>query len=275
MKPRKMKKISVALIGAGSMGGALLRGWIAGGVIDAATSAVFDPAPRDEIAKLIGKERLRLNPVPGQDAFDALVVAVKPQSAAAALAPLTPLAARASVLSVMAGRSIASIARSLPGARSIIRAMPNLPAAVGAGATALFAPAGVARADRAVAETLMRAIGETAWVDSEAAIDAATAVSGSGPAYFFLLGEALAEAGCATGLSAETSALLARATLVGAGAFAAEDPRTLAELRRAVASPGGTTEAALRILDGEAQEVRKLIKRAVEAAAKRARALTE
>ena len=269
------QRISVALIGAGSMGGALLKRWIAGGVIDAASSAVFDPAPRGEIAALVRNERLNLNPVLGRQAVDALVVAVKPQTAAAALAAFSPLAARAPVLSVMAGRSIASIARSLPGARSIIRAMPNLPAAVGAGATALFAPAGVAPADRAVAETLMRAIGETVWVDSEAAIDAATAVSGSGPAYFFLLGEALAEAGCAAGLPAETAALLARATLIGAGAFAAEDPRALAELRRAVASPGGTTEAALQILDGEPQEVRKLIKRAVEAASRRARELTE
>lgn len=270
-----MKKISVALIGAGSMGGALLKGWIAGGVIDAATSAVFDPAPRDEIATLIGQARLRLNPVRGEGAFDVLVVAVKPQSAADALAPFPPLAARASVLSVMAGRSIAALGRSLPGARAIIRAMPNLPAAVGAGATALFAPADVSPTDRRVAETLMRAIGEIAWVEDEAEIDAATAVSGSGPAYFFLLAEALAEAGRAAGLTTETSALLARATLVGAGAFVAHDTRALDALRRAVASPGGTTEAALGVLDGETQEVRKLIKRAVEAAARRAHELTE
>lgn len=266
---------SVALIGAGSMGGALLRGWIKQRVIDAAASAIFDPAPPAAIMDVATAHGIAVNPQPSATRFDALVIAVKPQIAAAALAKFSGLAAGAVTISVMAGKSLSSIAAALPAADKIVRAMPNLPAAVGAGATAIFAPSHVDVKDRALAETLMRAVGETILVDSEEAIDAATAVSGSGPAYFFLLAEALAEAAIGVGLDAAAAQKLARATLAGAGAYAAADERALADLRRAVTSPGGTTDAALKILDGDEKAMRRLLLKAVDAARRRARELTK
>lgn len=268
------KKTSVALVGAGSMGGALLRGWIERRVIDEAASAIFDPAPSAAIVDAAKEHSLAINPPVGATRFDALVIAVKPQVAADVLAKFGTVADGAVAISVMAGKSVAAIGAALPQAKKIVRAMPNLPAAVGAGATALYAPPTVGAADRNIAETLMRAVGEAIWVDSEEAIDAVTAVSGSGPAYFFLLGDALAEAGRAAGLDENAARILARATLIGAGAYAAQDERSLGELRQAVTSPGGTTEAALKVLDGDDHAVRTLMKRAIEAAKKRARELT-
>ena len=267
-------KISVALIGAGSMGGALLRGWIGAGVIDGAASAMFDPAPPDNIRDTARAAGVAINPPIDARRYDALVIAVKPQAAAENLAAYAALAADAVAISVMAGKSVAAIAAALAGARRIVRAMPNLPAAVGEGATALFAPATVDAEDRAAAERLLRAVGATIWVDSEDAIDLATALSGSGPAYFFLLAEALADAGAARGLSRRDAETLARATLQGAGAVAKTDARSLADLRQAVTSPGGTTQAALGILDGEDAALRRLVAEAVDAARRRARALT-
>lgn len=269
------KKISVALVGAGSMGGALLRAWLAEGVIEANRSAVFEPSPTDWLIEAAAEHGFAVNPPSFDRAVDFLVVAVKPQAAADVLAPFAPLARTAIVLSVMAGKSIKAIERLTQGATRIVRAMPNLPAAVGAGVSGLYAPLAVTAADRAAAERLMRAVGEVVWVDSEAAIDAVTAVSGSGPAYFFLLGEALADAGRKAGLPEATARRLARATLVGAGAYVGADPRDLADLRRAVTSPGGTTEAALGVLDAEDDGLRALVEDAVSAACRRAAALTE
>ncbi|OFX05081.1 MAG: pyrroline-5-carboxylate reductase, partial [Alphaproteobacteria bacterium RIFCSPHIGHO2_12_FULL_63_12] len=259
----------------GSMGGALLRGWTRQGVIDAAASAIFDPAPPAAIMDVATAHGIAVNPQPPATRFDALVIAVKPQIAATALPRFAGLAAGASTVSVMAGKSLAAISAALPGATKIMRAMPNLPAAVGAGATAIYAPQGIAAADRALAETLMRAVGEVIFVESEEAIDAVTAVSGSGPAYFFLLAEALAEAGKAVGLDDDAARKLARATLIGAGAYAAADSRSLTEMRRAVTSPGGTTDAALKILDGDDGALRQLLAKAVSAAKRRAGELTD
>jgi pyrroline-5-carboxylate reductase len=259
-------RISVALVGAGSMGGALLRGWLERGVVDPAASAVFEPRPDDAALR----SGLAINPDADALRVDAIVVAVKPQAAADALPPFAEAAATSLIVSVMAGKSLAAIGALLPGAPRIVRAMPNLPAAIGAGVSALYAPDAVGTEDRALAEALMAAVGEVVWVSSESAIDAATAVSGSGPAYFFLLAEALEEAAVDAGFSDDAARTLARATLSGAGAFARQDPRAVAELRRAVTSPGGTTEAALRVLDGEDEAIRRLIKNAVRAAARRA-----
>lgn len=268
-------KISVALVGAGSMGGALLRGWLAKGLIDARASAVFEPFPDDRLAGAARANGISLNPPADGLSIDALIIAVKPQAADEALPRFSKAAESAVIISVMAGRSIASVARTLSGAAQIVRAMPNLPAAVGAGATALYASPDVTAANRAIAERLMNAVGDVIWVESEAAIDAATAVSGNGPAYFFLLGEALAEAGRSLGLPEDAAARLARATLVGAGAYADSDTRALSGLRRAVTSPGGTTEAALSVLDGDDKAIRRLMIKAVEAARKRAGELTK
>lgn len=267
-------KPSVALIGAGAMGGALLRGWLAAGVVDTQRSAVFDPATPEAIRTLCEKHGLALNPDVNTVRADALVAAVKPQKAADALPSYASIAKDAVVISVMAGKSIASVSKALGGAGKVARAMPNLPAAIGKGVVGLYA-AQAAGAERAMIETLLRAAGDTVWVRSEREIDFVTALSGSGPAYFFLMTEALAEAGEALGLSKDAAARLARGTLVGAGALTESETRGPAEMRRAVTSPGGTTEAALKILDSEEQALRKLMKDAVAAAAKRAGELTE
>jgi pyrroline-5-carboxylate reductase len=258
-------KPKVALIGAGAMGGALLKGWLDEQAIDAARSAVFDPlvtAPAGAVS---------LNP-PIAPRFDVVVLAIKPQSLPAA-APYAAMAKSALVISVLAGASIASIADVLQTSR-IIRVMPNLPSMAGAGASGLYAPPDLSEADRLTARALMETVGTAVFVDSEADIDAVTAISGSGPAYFFLMTEALEEAARALGLGDETARALARQTLIGAGRVMETDARAAADLRKAVTSPGGTTEAALKALDGDSKAIRKLMKAAAEAAFRRARELT-
>ena len=174
----------------------------------------------------------------------------------------------------MAGLSIARINAIAGGDARIARAMPNLPVALGAGAIGVYAGEEIGAGERAGISTLLSAVGEVAWVQSETQIDVVTAVSGSGPAYFFLLTEALCEAGEALGLAPEVAALLARTTAKGAGAMMGVDPRTPAQMRRAVTSPGGTTAAALEVLDGEGSAMRELLNGAVRAAAQRAQELT-
>ncbi len=266
---------NVALIGAGAMGGALLRGWLESGAINASQSAVFDPAARDDIRSLCAAHGVALNPVVSETNVDAVVIAVKPQITSDVLGAFHQLAQGPIVISVMAGKSVAAVSAALGGAVMVARAMPNLPAAIGKGVTGLFAPPAIDQAGRQTIESLMVAAGETVWVDSEGAIDFVTAVSGSGPAYYFLLTEALAEAGASLGLSKDGAAQLARATLTGAGALMEQDARTPAEMREAVTSPGGTTQAALNVFDGDEKALRRLVTEAVKAAAKRAGELTE
>ncbi len=268
------KKPSLALIGAGAMGGALLRGWLQSGSIDAGKSAVFDPGVSDDVADTARKAGIAVN-IDGAGAFDALVFAVKPQMAENVLPDFAAMASDAVVVSVMAGKSAAAISSALSGAPKIIRAMPNLPASIGVGATGLFATSAVSDSERAMADILMQTVGETVWVGEETHIDLITAISGSGPAYFFLLAEALEEAGGAMGLKPEAAARLARATLAGAGALVGADARGLADLRKAVTSPGGTTAAALGVLDGGDKAVRRIVAKAVAAAAKRAAELSD
>lgn len=267
-------KPAVALIGAGAMGGALLKGWLSAATIDPSRSAVFDPGAGDEMKALCSSHSVSVNPEikPG---FDAIVVAVKPQMAGQALPDYKSLAETALVISVMAGKSIAGVSAILGGAPRVARAMPNLPAAIGRGVSGLYAPEAIDQTGRDLIENLMRAAGKVVWVRTEKDIDTVTAVSGSGPAYFFLLTEALAQAGEAAGLDNEAAATLARATFAGAGALIDQETRSPAEMRKAVTSPGGTTEAALAILDGDSHALRTLLKDAVAAAAKRADELTE
>lgn len=266
---------SVALVGAGAMGGALLRGWTASRSIDAAASAVFDPAADAALKKLARDARLAVNPPLNGLAVDVLIFAVKPQSAASVLPAYARLARSALVLSVMAGTSLATLSRLLADAPRIARAMPNLPASAGAGVSGLYALPTVSASARETLDALLSAVGETVWVDAEDAIDWVTAVSGSGPAYYFLLTEALAEAGAALGLDRSAAEKLARVTATGSGALLASDPRTPAQMRKAVTSPGGTTAAALGVLDADGGALRLLMKEAVAAAALRARQLTD
>jgi pyrroline-5-carboxylate reductase len=200
---------------------------------------------------------------------------MKPQSFDEASASLSPFAGPGTlVLSIMAGKTIASLSARLPQAGAIVRAMPNLPAAAGRGMTVLVAGPLTAQDQRAAAEALLKAMGQAEWLASEELIDAATAVSGSGPAYFYYLAEALALAGAAAGLPAEAAARLARATLEGAGELAFRTPgKSLAELRQSVTSPGGTTAAALSVLMAQDGLV-PLMERAVRAAKQRAAELS-
>jgi pyrroline-5-carboxylate reductase len=270
---------SVLLVGAGRMGGALLKGWLAGG-FPFAQIFVQEPSPPPDVAEAIASAGIRTGTPPAMDAPpEVVLLAVKPQMIEAVLPGVAPLAgARTVVLSIVAGTSMATIGRYLPADTAIIRAMPNTPAAIGRGITALCADPHATPQQRAACETLLKVGGETVWVEEEGLIDVVTAVSGSGPAYVFLLAECLAEAGQAAGLDAELAARLARATVSGSGALLDQSPLDPAELRRNVTSPGGTTQAALQILmgSGEAgasQPMQELMTRAVAAALRRAREL--
>ena len=258
----------LVLVGAGKMGAALLRGWLAGG-LDPAAVTVIDPHPSPDIAALCAERSLRLNPEADAPA-GALVLGIKPQVLDAAAAALVPwIGPDTLVVSILAGKTIADLKRRLPGARAVVRVMPNLPASIGRGATGAVGSPEVGPQARASAERLLASSGLVAWLDDEALIDAVTAVSGSGPAYVFLLAEALAEAGVAAGLPPELSAQLARATVAGAGALLDADAREAGQLRRDVTSPGGTTAAALAVLMREGA-LPDLMREAVAAAKRRA-----
>lgn len=264
---------SLVLIGAGKMGGALLEGWLRLG-LDPATTAVIDPYPSAEMKALCEKAGVRLNP-PRETLGkpEALALAIKPQTLNAAAPEIAPLIGpKTLVVSIMAGKTIANIKARLP-ARAVVRAMPNTPASVGRGVTAVAADPSVSESQRAAADSLLRAIGRIEWVKDETLIDAVTAVSGSGPAYVFLLAECLAQAGRAVGLDAETAAKLARATVAGAGELLAQSDLPASKLRENVTSPGGTTAAALAVLMAEGNGLQELMTRAVAAAAKRGKEL--
>jgi pyrroline-5-carboxylate reductase len=264
-----MSKNPIILVGAGRMGGALLAGWLRG---DIGPVLVVEPEPSEKLKATARKHHVALFPsVASLDALKAraCIVAIKPQILKAEIATLAPIAhSGALMLSIAAGTSTTTMRKALGKDARIVRAMPNTPGAIGQGITALYAPAGASTADRKLAETLVGALGETIWVPRESDIDAVTAVSGSGPAYVFLMVEALAAAGVAEGLSPDTAARLARVMVQGAGALLAVDPSPPVDLRRAVTSPKGTTEAALKVLMAK-NGLTPLIRRAVAAARKR------
>lgn len=263
---------TIALAGAGKMGGALLLGWLTGG-LDAGRVIVIDPQPSDEV-RLVAKRGIRLNP-PAREigTVDRLVVAVKPQSFREAGAALKPFIGPSTlVVSIMAGMTIASIAEVCGGA--VVRAMPNTPAAIGRGITVAVAADNVSTEQRVVANALLRATGAVEWTDDERLMDAVTAVSGSGPAYVFLLAEELARAGIEAGLPAELATRLARQTVAGSGELLQRSEVAAATLRQNVTSPGGTTAAALEVLMG-ADGMQPLLTRAVAAATRRSKELAK
>jgi len=265
----------VVLVGAGKMGGALLGGWLAGG-LKPSEIAVLDPEPPAESRALIETNRIALNPAPETLPDPSVVVlAVKPQIMDRVLSGLEGLARPGTLfLSVAAGRTIAGIAARLGAQTPIIRTIPNMPAAVGRGMTVACAGAFVSPEHRTLAARLLEAVGEVGWVEDEALIDAATAVSGSGPAYVFYLAECLAEAGVRRGLPPELAARAARVTVEGAGELMRRSALTPAQLRDNVTSPGGTTAAALSVLEGQ-DGLAELMARAVAAAEKRSHELSE
>lgn len=265
------KNPSVFLIGAGRMGGALLRGWLAAG-FPAASIAVMEPQPAPDMAALLKANAIADRPA---CAPDVLVLAVKPQIMTKALEQVAPYAGpKTAVLSIAAGRTVASIARVFPTGAAIVRAMPNLPAEIGRGITAAFANPHVSAFQRELCGKLLTAAGETAWIDDEGQLDAVTALSGSGPGYVFYLVECLAAAGRAAGLPEDLAMKLARATLSGSGELLRRSPLPAATLRENVTSPAGTTAAGLAVLMRE-PGLETLLREAVAAAANRSRELSQ
>ncbi|UYO39268.1 pyrroline-5-carboxylate reductase [Rhodopseudomonas palustris] len=263
---------TVVLAGAGKMGGALLTGWLAQG-LDGGDVVVIEPHPTDDIAALSARG-VRLNASAGDvGAVSTLVVAVKPQMFAEAAATLRGYVGPSTlVVSIMAGKPIAALSEQLGG--HVVRAMPNTPAAIGRGITVAVAAGNVTPAQRGIADALLRATGGVEWVDDEALIDAVTAVSGSGPAYVFLLAEELARAGVEAGLPEGLAMTLARATVAGSGELLHRSDLDAATLRKNVTSPGGTTAAALEVLMSD-DGFRPLLTRAVAAATKRSKELAK
>jgi pyrroline-5-carboxylate reductase len=261
---------SLLLLGCGKMGGAMLEGWLAAGLRPDHIT-VLEPHPSPRLQALAG-DGLRLNPPAAElAAAEVVLLAIKPQTLDEAAATLDAVCGRETLLvSVVAGKTIANLVARAPRVGAVVRTIPNTPSAVGRGITACFPSPAVSEAQRAMAGRLLSAIGRVEWLDREELIDAATAVSGSGPAYAFLLAECMAAAGAALGLPADVAARLARATVEGAGELmyqdAATDPATL---RRNVTSPAGTTAAALAVLMAE-DGLQPLVTRAVAAACRRA-----
>jgi pyrroline-5-carboxylate reductase len=240
---------TLLLVGAGKMGTAMLDGWIARGLAPRRIE-VIEPQPAKAL-KALTRRGLKLNTKGKSGAAAAIVIAVKPQTAPQALPPLAPHVGKATlVLSIMAGRTLRFLQDALPANSAIVRAMPNTPAAIGRGITVAVANAHVSARQRRQAGDLLAAIGKVEWVDDETLMDAVTAVSGSGPAYVFLLAEAMTAAGIAAGLPAELAARLARETVAGSGELLHRSDLDAATLRQNVTSPGGTTAAALGVLMG-------------------------
>jgi pyrroline-5-carboxylate reductase len=263
---------TLVLVGAGKMGGAMLDGWLALG-LDPRSVVAIEPQPAPELAALADRG-LRLNPSTNAvGKAGAIVIAVKPQVAPQVVPTLAPmLGADTVVLSIMAGRTLGFLEQALSPNAAIVRAMPNTPAAIGRGITVAVPNQRVSPRQRDLVDTLLSATGGVEWVSDEALMDAVTAVSGSGPAYIFLLAEALARAGVAAGLPEELARRLARDTVAGSGELLHRSPLDAAVLRQNVTSPGGTTAAALEVLMA-ADGLDPLLRKAVAAATKRSREL--
>ena len=258
----------VLLVGCGKMGSALLAGWLERG-LDPAGIVVVEPGPVAASGVTVVASHDR---VPQAFAPDVVVLAVKPQVMAVALPPYARYCT-ATFLSIAAGKPIAFFASVLGEGTAIIRAMPNTPAAVRRGITVCVANGAVDTARRVASQGLLEAVGEVAWVEDEALIDSVTAVSGSGPAYVFLLAEAMAAAGIRAGLPEDLATRLARATVAGSGELLHQSPETAAQLRINVTSPGGTTAAALAVLMAETNGMIPLLTEAIAAASRRSREL--
>ena len=265
----------VVIVGAGNMGGAIALALAANG--DASHLLLIDPAPGRALAESLSARGARF----AADAAaltnvspTAIVLAVKPQLMAQVAPSYAPHAHRALFISVAAGTTLQSLDTWLAGPEALVRCMPNLPASIGMGVTAAVARQGTPASAKAMAEQILRTVGDFIWLDDEALLDAVTAVSGSGPAYVFHLVECLAAAGIQQGLPEDVANLLARRTIEGAGALLGQSASSPAELRTSVTSPGGTTEAALKVLmDNHRTET--LFSEAVASATQRARDLSK
>ncbi len=258
------------LVGCGKMGGAMLEGWLARGV---AVSDVIVAEPADALRPKKPGLAAVASSVDVRETPEIVVLAVKPQSMEAVLPDLKRFADKGSVfLSIAAGTTIRSFAKHLGASAKIVRAMPNTPAAVRRGISVATASSGVSDAEKKRCHDLLEAVGQALWVDDEALIDPVTALSGSGPAYVFLLVEAMAAAGIKVGLSPEMAMQLARATVAGSGELLRQSSDPAAQLRINVTSPGGTTAAALKVLMAE-DGIQPVFDKALAAATARSREL--
>lgn len=257
----------ILLVGCGKMGSALLSGWLDRGIAKADV-VVIDPSLPDLGVAVVAAEAQ----IPAAFQPDVVVLAVKPQVMAEVLPPYGRFK-RAVFLSIAAGKPIAFFQTHLGSDAVIVRAMPNTPAAVRRGITVCCAVSKVGPEARSLCQSLLEAVGEVGWVEDEALMDAVTAVSGSGPAYVFLLAEVMAAAGIAQGLPADLAARLARATVSGAGELLRQSAEAAGQLRQNVTSPGGTTAAALTVLMADQGGFGSLMTEAVAAATKRGREL--
>ena len=265
---------ALLLIGCGKMGGALLSGWLNGGISardiwvvepNAATATFFDDVGVHCVADAAA--------LPANLKPRITLLAVKPQFMDEAMAPFVePRRDLGLLLSIAAGKTIGYFQQHFGAEQAVVRAMPNTPAAVGRGMTVMVATPQVGEDDKELCGRLMSAVGETAWVDDEALIDPVTAVSGGGPAYVFLLVETLAEAGRQAGLPAELSMRIARSTVAGAGELLRQSKEPASQLRENVTSPGGTTLEALKVLMAE-EALQPLMTRAIAAATRRSKEL--
>lgn len=269
MGSQELADRGLVLLGCGKMGSALLQGWLKDG-LPATSVHVIDPHPSDWLQA----QGVNINAaLPASPAI--VLIAVKPQMMGDALPAIRSMASGQTLfVSVAAGVTLANFEAVLGASQPIIRSMPNTPAAVGRGITALIGNAHVTEDHMALAEGLLQAVGQTVRLDDEAQMDAVTGVSGSGPAYVFHLIETLAAAGEAQGLPAELALKLARATVGGAGVLAEEANESPTQLRKNVTSPNGTTQAALEVLMDEETGFPPLLKRAVKAATERSRELS-
>lgn len=259
----------ILVVGAGNMGGAMLSGWLDAG-LDPARITVLDPNVGDALRPILAKYPVRhVASVPEGERFDTVFLAVKPQAMGETLPPLKAcLTQDALAISVAAGTTVSAIEDGL-GERPVVRAMPNTPALIGRGITGAFANSRVDEGGRTFAAELLSSTGPLEWVESEAEIDAVTGVSGSGPAYVFLLAECMAKAGEAAGLAPEVAARLAQHTIAGAAELMLQSDEPPSRLRERVTSPNGTTAAALKILQGP-EGLEPLMRRAILAARDRA-----
>jgi pyrroline-5-carboxylate reductase len=266
-------KGSLVLAGAGKMGGAMLEGWLKAGA-DPKKIVALDPKPPEELQDLLARHGIKHNP-PVASITDAevIVVAVKPQVMEDVLPNLVSLkSSQPLILSVAAGKTIATFAKHFGEKSAIIRTIPNTPAAIGRGITALCANANVSKSQMVLATSLLASTGEVVTVENESMIDLVTAVSGSGPAYIFYLTECMAAAGEKIGLPPALAMQLARATVAGSGELMRQSGMDAATLRQNVTSPNGTTYAALQVLMAD-DGMMPLFEKAISAAARRSKEL--
>jgi len=258
----------ILLVGCGKMGSAMLAGWLERGIAATDVVVVEPSSPDLGAVRVVASDGgIPLDFVP-----DVVIFAVKPQVMAEVVPPYARFE-RSVFLSIAAGKTIAFFRGRLGARAAIVRAMPNTPAAVRRGITVCCAESAVPGAARDLCQSLLEAVGEVGWVEDEALMDVVTAVSGSGPAYIFLLAEAMEAAGLAQGLPPALAERLARATVAGAGELLRQSPEPAAQLRKNVTSPGGTTAAALSVLMAESHGIPSLMTEAVAAATRRGREL--